>query len=259
MQERPPPAIGQGKVKKIMRKPRIFVDSGLSIGQPVRLAEDTARHLAVVLRMPQGGLLDAFDGRGGCYECELSRLENRAVWIRPLIYLEDDREPVLDLELAQGISRGQRMDYTIQKAVELGVGRVIPLITEFSTVRLTGNRAGRRLDHWRKIVVHACEQSGRNTIPVIREPVRLEDWLGSGHERAGLVLDPRAKMRIRDIGPGITGITLVCGPEGGLSNGELDRCVAAGFRPVSLGPRILRTETAATAAIAVCQASWGDM
>ncbi len=204
-------------------------------------------------------MVRAFDGSGGWYESVLVSLEKKAVWIEPLRHFEGHGESSLDLELAQGISRGQRMDYTIQKAVELGVKRIVPLITGFSAVRLADGRAGRRLEHWQKIIIHACEQSGRDTVPEISEPVRLHDWLESGVDRIGLVLDPRARTRLRDAGTAMAAITLVCGPEGGLSEDELALCRQAGLQPVSLGPRILRTETAATAALAMCQGLWGDM
>ncbi len=242
-----------------MRKTRVFVESVLQIGEIVNLENDAAHYLGRVLKVRTGDTVQVFNGRGGCYEAGIIGIDKRSVSIKPLRYLAENNESALALTLAQGISRGQHMDYTVQKAVELGVTRIVPLFTEFSNVRLAAERAGKRLDHWQKIITSACEQSGRNILPVLVEPVPLQEWVSSDTSPLKLLMDPEAGQGLSMLTANNSNITLLCGPEGGLSQKEIEYALACGYQKISLGPRILRTETAAIAAIAVCQALQGDM
>jgi 16S rRNA (uracil1498-N3)-methyltransferase len=242
-----------------MRKTRVYIESGLQIGEIVNLNDDSAHHLGRVLKVRTGDFVQAFNGHGGCYDAEIVSVDKKSVSIKPVRFLAENNESPLVLTLAQGISRGQHMDYTVQKAVELGVSKIVPLFTEFSNVRLEGDRTGKRLEHWQKIITSACEQSGRNILPKLDEPALLQDWVNKDMSSLKLLMHPDAEQGLTSLTTGINSITLLCGPEGGLSQKEIEFALACGYQTISLGPRILRTETAAIAAIAVCQALRGDM
>jgi 16S rRNA (uracil1498-N3)-methyltransferase len=244
-----------------MREIRVFVDQPLEPHSESMLPEAAAHHVARVLRMKTGEPLILFDGRGGQYTAVIARIDGRRVRVDVGAHHAVERESPLRITLAQGISRGKRMDYTLQKAVELGVNRIVPLLTEHSQVRLeAGDKISSRLDHWRGIVIAACEQSGRNRLPEIDNPLDLMDWL-AGDSAGGtcLLLDPEAEQRLRDLPAPEEKISLLAGPEGGFSPGEREVALAAGCVAVGLGPRVLRTETAAPAAITACQSLWGDL
>jgi 16S rRNA (uracil1498-N3)-methyltransferase len=242
-----------------MRKTRVFVQSSLQPGQESVIEGDAAHHLINVLRVKIGQAIVVFNGDGGCFDVEIVGISKNLVVIIPRHFHQDNRESPLQLTLIQGISRGQHMDYTVQKAVELGVTAIVPVFTTFSNVKLTDERASKRLDHWQKIIIGACEQSGRNIVPVIRQPVALEEWVSADTNRLRLVLHPDASDSLSAIKMENSGLSLLCGPEGGLSDQELAICLAGGYEKVTIGPRILRTETAALAAIAICQSRFGDM
>jgi len=242
-----------------MRKTRVFVQSTLQPGQESVIEGDAAHHLVNVLRVKIGQPLVVFNGDGGCFEVDIIAISKKSVLIIPRCFIEDNRESPLELTLVQGISRGQHMDYTVQKAVELGVSVIVPVFTAFSNVKLSDERASKRLDHWQKIIIGACEQSGRNIVPVIKQPVALEDWVSADTNKLRLVLHPDTPDSLSTIKMENPGISLLCGPEGGLSDQELAICVAGGYEKISIGPRILRTETAALAAIAICQSRFGDI
>lgn len=237
----------------------MFVESVLQIGEIVNLDDDAAHHLGRVLKARTGDTVQVFNGRGGCYEATIISMDKRSVSIKPLKYLAENNESALALTLAQGISRAQHMDYTVQKAVELGVTRIVPLFTEFSNVRLEAERAGKRIDHWQKIITSACEQSGRNILPELVDPVPLHEWVSRDTSSLKLLMHPQAERGLAALIDNNTSITLLCGPEGGLSQQEIGLALDCEYQKTSLGPRILRTETAAIAAIAVCQALQGDM
>ncbi len=242
-----------------MRTPRIFCSKALAQGQCVVLDEAGARHVHQVLRLHAGDALVLFDGEGGEYQAVIRRITRREVEIELGAFCDRDVESPLVIHLGQGISRGERMDFTVQKSVELGLASVTPLYTERCMVKLAGSRSDKRLDHWRSVARSACEQSGRNRIPVVHEPQNLASWLPDSQGKGvALLLDPTATNRLRDIPPPDRAVTLLIGPEGGLSDGERVQAKAAGFIGVSLGPRILRTETAALAALSAMQALWGD-
>ena len=171
-----------------------------------------------------------------------------------------ESESPLQIRLIQGISRGERMDFVVQKATELGVHRITPILTEYSVVKLKTDRANKRLLHWQKIAQSACEQCGRNKVPIIDEPTPLHEFLSANQSTdCRLLLQPTAKRALHDINGSPTSLDLLIGPEGGISNKESELLSFSGFTPVSLGPRTLRTETAALAAIAILQSRHGDL
>jgi 16S rRNA (uracil1498-N3)-methyltransferase len=202
-----------------------------------------------------------FDGNGAEYTGEIASLAKRTVTARVLEAAPDaDRESPLRITLAQGIARGDKMDWILQKATELGVTRIVPLVTERTEVKLDAERAARRRAHWEAVLASACEQCGRNRLPRIDEPVKLAQWAATLDDDAGLrlALDPRGDANARELVPGAQ-VTLAVGPEGGLSDHDLAALAQAGFRGLRLGPRILRTETAGLAALAALQVLHGDL
>lgn len=243
-----------------MRIPRIYVPQALHPGVEIGLPEQAGEHLARVLRLERGHPLRLFDGRGGEFAGEIASLTKRTVTARVLEAVESvERESPLRITLAQGIARGEKMDWILQKATELGVARIVPLVTERTEVRLDAERAPKRLAHWRAVIAGACEQSGRNRLPELAEPMKLATWAASLDDSAGLrlTLDPYGGARARDLAIGASA-TLAVGPEGGLSDHDLLALRGAGFEGLRLGPRILRTETAGLAAMAALQALHGD-
>ncbi|MFZ1222658.1 MAG: 16S rRNA (uracil(1498)-N(3))-methyltransferase, partial [Dokdonella sp.] len=218
-------------------------------------------HLARVLRLERGHPIVLFNGDGHEFRGEISQLGKRAVSVRVLEMLDSaNRESPLQLTLAQGVARGEKMDLIVQKATELGVSRIIPLITERTEVKLDAERAGRRLAHWQAVIAAACEQSGRVRLPTLAAPQRLATWASALGEESGLrlALDPAGEVSPRAL-PAFASAVLVVGPEGGLSDQDLNILDQADFRGLRLGPRILRTETAGLAAITALQAIHGDL
>jgi 16S rRNA (uracil1498-N3)-methyltransferase len=244
-----------------MRIPRICVFDSLANGLEITLPEQAGEHLARVLRLDRGHPIVLFNGDGREYRAEISQLAKRSVCVRVL----DDgvvvgRESPLQLTLAQGVARGEKMDFILQKATELGVTRIVPIITERTEVKLDAERAGRRLAHWQAVIAGACEQSGRTRLPQLEAPIRLATWASSLNESEGLrlALDPRGDVSARGL-PAFEKATLVVGPEGGLSDQDLNLLDQADFQGLRLGPRILRTETAGLAALTALQAIHGDL
>jgi 16S rRNA (uracil1498-N3)-methyltransferase len=224
------------------------------------LSPEASHHLLHVLRLASGDAVVIFDGNGHEFDATIQRVSKSGMRVKLGPARAIDRESPLEVTLAQGISSGDRMDYTIQKAVELGVHAIQPLTTERSVVRLDAARAAKRIAHWRSVVIAACEQCGRNRVPEIAPVSALPAWLGSlsaGSLR--LTLSPKASVRLATLDRGDTApIILLVGPEGGLAPREEDAAAIAGFTAVRLGPRVLRTETAAVAALAALQTLWGD-
>jgi 16S rRNA (uracil1498-N3)-methyltransferase len=241
-----------------VRTPRVYVDSPLAAGRTLELPGDAAAHLARVLRLGAGDAVILFNGDGRDYAARLLGAGRQGTRVVVEAAGEPEPAPPLRLHLAIGVSRGERMDFAIQKAVELGVAGVQPLFAERSVVRLDAARGERRAAHWRGVLVAACEQSGRRRLPVLHPPLPLVAWL-SGASGAGLLLDPGADRSLADLPAPGSDLTLLVGPEGGLSPEERARALQAGFAGVRLGPRILRTETAPLAALAAIQALWGDL
>lgn len=243
-----------------MRIPRIYRPGPLAAGQEIELDGQAAVHLSKVLRLRAGDGLRLFNGEGGEFAATLLAVGRRTARIGVTEFVAREVESPLRLVLAQGVSRGERMDYTVQKAVELGVAHIQPLATTRTVVNLDGERREKRRAHWQGVVVAACEQSGRNRLPAVAEVATLEAWLQGQGGTPGLrlVLHHRATRSLADL-PLPTGpVTLLIGPEGGLAPAEIEAAQAAGFQPLCLGPRVLRTETAGVAALAVLQWLWGD-
>ena len=242
-----------------MRLTRVYVDMPLASGMRVTLQGSAAGHLTRVLRLRVGEALTVFNGAGGEYAASIEHAHagRVAVAIGELRAIE--RESPLTLTLAQGVSRGERMDLVVQKATELGASGLAPVLAERSVVRLTAQQADRRLNHWRAIAIAACEQSGRNRLPAIASPVPLKDFLRTSDGSMRLVLSPAATATLADLPRLVSAVTVLIGPEGGLAEAEEEAAVAAGFKPVRLGPRVLRTETAAIAALTLLQREFGDL
>lgn len=223
------------------------------------LPPEQAHHLAHVLRLTAGDPVVVFDGRGLEYAATIERVGKSALTLRVGEPREVDRESPLTVTLAQGVSSGERMDYTVQKAVELGVAAIQPLATERSIVRLDAARAAKRLAHWQAVAIAACEQCGRNRVPPMLPIVSFTVFLGTAGARGlRLTLAPGATVTLRDLARPAEPVTILAGPEGGLSPRERSDAHAAGYVPIRLGPRVLRTETAALAALAAMQMLWGD-
>ncbi len=241
-----------------MRVTRVFVDEPLCAGREILLRPAAAAHLSRVLRLGAGHELMVFDGRGGEYAATIIEARGTALRVRVGEHSPVERESALRITLAQGVSRGERMDWVVQKATELGVAAILPLMTERSVVKLDAVKSRKKHEHWRTIVVGACEQSGRNRLPELLAPRSFGQWLeAASRDGARILLDPTAQPGLRSIDQ-TTSVTLLIGPEGGLDPAERARATHAGFVPVRLGPRILRTETAAVAAISALQTLFGD-
>ncbi len=242
-----------------MRIPRIFTDSPLNIGSRCDLDDNAANHAGRVLRMQPGQSLRLFNGNGQDYTATITEAGKKRVEVS----VEDARpnltESSLEIVLGQTLSKGDRMDYAVQKAVEMGVTRIVPLSTERSEVKLKGDREDKRLRHWRQVAISAAEQCGRARVPDILQVMALSDWFEhTGDCDLRLVLHHRTLQTLGSMDRP-TRVALMIGPEGGLNPEEIASAEAAGFLPVALGPRVLRTETAPVAAMALCQWLWGDI
>ena len=245
-----------------MTCPRFFCSPDqleLASGSFVDLPPGPARHAARVLRLAAGDGLTLFDGRGGEYPAVIDSVVKDRVGVRLGQRQDLERESPLDLTLIQALQGGDKMDFTLQKAVELGVGTFVPVASRRSVVRLDADRAAKRLEHWQGVAVAACEQCGRNRIPRVEAVQPLERALGQVAPGAlRLALLPGAAVSLASLPLPAGPVVLLVGAEGGLAPEEAEAALAAGFRAVSLGPRVLRTETAGLAALAAIQALWGD-
>ncbi len=243
-----------------MSQNRLYIDQPIVANAELGIIGDRAHYLGRVLRMRVGQPLIVFDGSGGEYSAHIASISKRSVQLRVGVHIDIDRESPLSIHLLQGLSRGDRMDTIVQKTTELGVAAITPLTTDFSVVKISGNRAEKKLSHWRGISISACEQCGRNVLPRIDEPTSFKEWLGAnvGDTRSRLILKPNVAQTLdaytKPTGP----ICILIGPEGGFSDVEYELAEDLGFEPISLGPRILRTETAAIAAVAGLQSLFGD-
>jgi 16S rRNA (uracil1498-N3)-methyltransferase len=242
-----------------MRVPRIFVPERLVEGTGIDLRGEAAAHLGRVLRLGPGAEIMLFNGEGGEWRATIEILDRERVGVRVGRHRRADRESPLDLTLAQGISRGERMDYTLQKAVELGVSRIVPIASERSVVRLSAERGERRTEHWARVVQAACEQCGRTRVPRLLPVTTMDKWLSDVMSGLKLLLIRRENAcRLSELAPDPS-IILLIGPEGGFAEEEASAALQAGYRALRLGPRVLRTETAAVAALSALQALWGDL
>lgn len=243
-----------------LRIHRLFVDAELGPRSTVELPEAAAHHAVRVLRLKDGDTVVLFDGRGSEYGARLVIAGRGQVSAETGERRDPERESPLRVTLVQAISSSDKMDFTIQKAVELGVAAIQPVFSAKSLVRLSGEREAKKLAHWRRIVISACEQCGRNRLPEVREAMSVEACSRTPGEAAlRLLLSPEGKARLKDIKPEIgQAVTLAAGPEAGFGDDEEQALQRAGFVPLRLGPRILRTETAALAALAALNALAGD-
>jgi len=243
-----------------MRLNRVYCERPLASGTDVALPESAAYHVARVLRLRPGAPLVAFDGTGYDFRCEITAVEGDTVRVAVGERTPGLRDSPLGITLVQAVSRSERMDWTLQKATELGVRAIVPVLSARSVVRLDERQAERKLRHWKAIVAGACEQSGRSTLPEVRSPVELGRFLAeSPREGQRLVLSPAGPASLAGLATTASRVELLIGPEGGLDDHELDAATRAGFSPVRLGPRVLRTETAGIVALTVLQALWGDL
>ncbi|MCO7226207.1 16S rRNA (uracil(1498)-N(3))-methyltransferase [Pleionea sp. CnH1-48] len=241
-----------------MRYNRVYVDEPLAVGQAIKLPPDQARHLATVLRMAVREKVVLFNGDGFEYFAVIEEIQKKSMTLAIEKSEEKNNESPLNLHLIQGISRGDKMDLTIQKAVELGVQQITPLLSERCGVKLNSERMEKKLQHWRKIITSACEQCGRNSIPVLNSPVpvlQLHEIMNI--DASYLLLDPHKGQSVRSLSAQ-DAFSLVIGPEGGLTDLENQYIQQHGGTAIQLGPRVLRTETAGLTAISLLQGLFGD-
>lgn len=219
-----------------------------------------SHHIINVLHMKPDQPVILFNGSGGYFDCRILSVEKKHnVFVEIGQHYPDEKASPLNLILAQGISRGQRMDYTLQKAVELGVSGIVPVFCEFGNVKLAADRQDKRLEHWRKLIINACEQCGLNRIPSLHPPMNFADWVNKQNDGLKIILHPVSDYNLSHLRPPDMNIILLAGPEGGFSEKEVCLAAANGYHSVRFGPRILRTETAAIVAITACQVLWGDI
>ena len=243
-----------------MRIPRIYHPESLEYQMQCQLSEDAANHVGRILRMVEGEQLELFDGSNHIYPAIITESNKKSVKVNILGRELSDKESNLKIHLGQVISRGERMEFTIQKSVELGVNVITPLWSERCGVKLDGERMDKKIQQWQKIVIAACEQCGRNVVPEIRPLMKLQDWCAEDDGAIKLNLHPRAQHSIKTL-PMIPkdGVRLLIGSEGGLSEQEIVQTQQKGFTEILLGKRVLRTETASLAAISALQIYFGDL
>ena len=241
-----------------MRIPRIYTGQTLSKNTLLELEPGPSAHIARALRMQPGDNLTLFNGEGGEYAATVKTVGKKTVSVEAGAHRDNNTESPLAVHLGIALSRGDRMDWIVQKATELGVQSLSPLLTERIEVKLKGERADKKRLHWQQIAIAACEQCGRNSLPEIKPLQSLTQWLGTTESDRKYVLHHRALGETQhEESP--SSIALLIGPEGGLSPAEITQSEQAGYQSLKLGPRIMRTETAPLAAIAILQAQWGDM
>ncbi|MBA1190764.1 16S rRNA (uracil(1498)-N(3))-methyltransferase [Pseudomonas entomophila] len=238
-----------------MRVSRFFIDAALSLGEH-DLPEAQAHYIGRVLRLAAGAAVQLFDGSGQEFRGQVLEVGKKSVRVTLEQALPGQPESPLRIHLGQGLSRGERMDWAIQKATELGAQEITPIVSERCEVRLKDERADKRMAHWRQVAISACEQCGRSTLPVIHPPMPLAEWIASTDADLKLVLHPVAEPLTTHERP--ARLAFLIGPEGGLSEAEVEQAKGKGFHAARLGPRVLRTETAPVVALAVAQQLWGD-
>jgi len=238
---------------------RFFRPPPIVAGAEIALPSDAAHHARQVLRLRVGDTVTLFDGEGGEYGAQIARVTPKAVSVRVIERHAVERESPLQITVVQSLVAADRMDYAIQKAVELGAVAIVPVASARSVTRLEGERAQRRLAHWRQVVVASCEQCGRNRVPAVHAACELREWLRRPSKaELRVLLAPRATQSLGELSVPVGAIELLIGPEGGLAPEEETAARDAGFCAVRVGPRILRTETAGPAVLAAMNALWGD-
>ena len=243
-----------------MRNPRIYLNQTLAANSQIQLSDDAFGHVVRVLRLGNGDAITLFNGTDSEYQATLIDVGKKKAFADIGEARQVTNESPLNIHLGQGISRGDRMDFTLQKSVELGVSTITPLFTERCGVKLTGDRLKKKQEQWQKIVISACEQSGRSFVPKVKTPVPLNEWLNQQTDALKINLHPRAEHSIMTLPvENVQKARLLIGPEGGLSDEEIQTARDADFTDVLLGPRVLRTETAALTAITALQCRFGDL
>jgi 16S rRNA (uracil1498-N3)-methyltransferase len=242
-----------------MRVVRIYQEGTYASGQRLSLTSEAAQHVSVVLRMQVGERLTLFNGTNLEFQATISEVRKKQV----VVVLDSmslmSRESPVAIHLGQGISKGERMEWVVQKAVELGVDEITPLLTERCVVKLDNERMLKKIQQWQAIAVAACEQCGRNKIPIIHTPVHLDRFIETTQASFKFILNPKSDKTWRDYQGTPKEIALIIGPEGGLSSAEIATAEHAQFLPLTLGPRVLRTETAAITVLSLLQAVYGDL
>ena len=243
-----------------MRLTRVFVPGGsLRAHSKVTLPESAARHLIRVLRLKSGAALVLFDGSGERFDAVLGSNDGARLSVEVGESLGCETPPRIPITLVQAVARADSMDLIVQKATELGVGRIVPVITQRSVVRLDEERGKKRRRHWQAVTISACEQCGRNLLPEVEAPLSLDAYLDNVESGLRVVLDHATEPALSELPSPADAVTLLVGPEGGLTAEEVEAASRKGFERASLGPRILRAETAAIAAVTLAQSLWGDM
>lgn len=242
-----------------MRCPRIYTPQPLTPNSTIALNDDAAHHVARVLRMQSGDALILFNGDGGEYRATIASVDKKSVHVALESANTSERESPLAIHLGIAISKGERMDWVIQKATELGVTQITPLQTERVEVRLNNEREEKKLSHWQAVAISACEQCRRNRIPAIHSPQMLSAWLDSINADVKFVLHHRSEVTLESFAEKPRSVALLIGPEGGLSDTEIALAERKNFAPLRLGPRVMRTETAPIAALSILQFLWGDL
>jgi 16S rRNA (uracil1498-N3)-methyltransferase len=242
-----------------MRVPHIYQASSIVIATPLQLEDDAAGHIGRVLRMKVGEHISLFNGQGGEYLCELIEVGKKSVVAMPLKFDDKDVESPLSIHLGQGISRGDKMDFTIQKSVELGITEITPIFSQRCGVKLSPERLAKKHLQWQKIAIAAAEQSGRNSITTIHPPIDLSQWLAQDSDEIKLTLHPRAEHSIKTIQVPSAGVRFLVGPEGGFTDEEIAQTKQQAFVDIRIGPRVLRTETAALTVLSALQLQFGDL
>ena len=242
-----------------MRIPRIYHPESLTVGTQVALCEDAANHVGRVLRMGKGQAIQLFDGSNHVFEAVITDAGKKNVTVEIQSSALDDRESPIHIHLGQVMSRGDKMEFTIQKSIELGVSLITPLFSERCGVKLDAERLNKKIQQWQKIAIAACEQCGRNQVPEIRPAMDVEDWCAEQDDALKLNLQPRASASINTLPLPVERVRLLIGPEGGLSADEIAMTARYQFTDILLGPRVLRTETTALTAITALQVRFGDL
>lgn len=242
-----------------MRIPRFYIDTPLPIDSTIELPTELAHYMNNVLRLKIGAPIVLFNGNGNDYPSEIVDIHKRAASALVNSQISLSVESPLHLHLGQGVSKGDRMDIALQKAVELGVSEITPIITENCNVKLDEQRWQKKHLAWQKLIIGACEQSQRNVIPTLHLPVNMQQWLGQSSQLNKIILAPGAKTYLSGLSKPQKGFRLIIGPEGGLSEQEVYTAQQVGYLPVNIGSRILRTETAAITSLSILQSLYGDL
>jgi 16S rRNA (uracil1498-N3)-methyltransferase len=245
-----------------MRIPRIYHPEPIEENTTFRLTTVASQHLLTVLRLKENASIIIFDGKGGEYQARIFKAKKHTAIAKTEKFLNKNIESPLQIHLGQAISRSQKMDYILQKAVEMGVTDITPLFSEHSSVKLTTERLTKRMQHWQQIIIHACQQSGRTILPMLHMPIKSYDWVETVTSSMKITFHPAVNTSLKTLKnnmPNCKSIACLIGPEGGLSDEEITAAKKLNFEIISLGPRVLRTETASIAALTLLQALWGDL